>query len=571
VARYAYERLSPQDNDFLLWERPGLPMHTAGTQIFRAGPLARPDGGIDFAAIRGSTERVLHRVPRYRQKLRWIPGTRQAVWVDDARFNLDFHVRHTALPRPGSEAQLKRLVARIMEQPLDLSRPPWETWVVEGLEGGCFATISKMHHCMLDGAAGMVLSQITMSRDPEGGPPTTGEVPRWFPRPEPSDAELRRHDRLHRVLAPLRTGGELAGFLRASDDRLGEVARRARALEGMLRWKLWPASETPLNGPVGPHRILEWTTLPLEAARAMRRAAGCKLNDVVLAVVAGAVRDFMLRRGVRPEKLDFRVSTPVDVRRPDERGRISGNRVSSWVLRLPLAEPDPAKRLAAIARETEARKRSHEADAIELVNALHTLVPLDVQSLARGTMNTIVTNVPGPGFPLYLGGAELLAIYPHAPLLEDVGLVTGVVSYNGRLCWGFHADADRVPDLDAYVAALDGAFRELGEALGVRASAPICLASARSLEDVDREAHDETQHGADHRLPDREVRERDVASDLRVEDEPSDTHDRESDPPRHARPLCGTAAAGPTGPHPTGATAGPRPRGAPSLTVSAGK
>jgi WS/DGAT/MGAT family acyltransferase len=561
MARYAYERLAPQDNEFLLWERPGLPMYASGTQIYRAGPLACPDGGIDFAAIRGSIERVLHRVPRYRQKLRWIPGTRQAVWVDDARFNLDFHVRHTALPRPGSEAQLKRLAARTMEQPLDLSRPPWETWVVEGLEGGRFATINKMHHCMLDGAAGMVLSQITMSRDPGGGP--RGEVPRWYPRPEPSDAELRRHERLHQLLAPLRTAGQLAGFLRASDDRLGEVARRLRALEGMARWKLWPASETPLNGPVGPHRIFDWTTLPLEETKSMRRAAGCKLNDVVLAVVAGAVREFMLRRGVRPEKLDFRASTPVDVRRQDERGRISGNRVSAWVLRLPLGEPDPAKRLAAIARETEGRKRSHEADAIELVHAVEELLSIDLQSLARGTMNTIVTNVPGPGFPLYLLGAELLAIYPQAPLLEDVGLVTGVVSYNGRLCWGFNADADRVPDLDAYVAAVDRAFRELGEALGVRASAPICLASARSLEDVDGEAHDETQHGADHRLPDREVRERDVASDLRVEDEASDTHDRESDPPRHARPLCGTAAAGPTGPHSTGATAGTPTAGSP--------
>ncbi len=477
MARYAYERLSPQDNDFLLWERQGLPMHTAGTQIFRAGPLARPDGGIDFAAIRTATERVLHRVPRYRQKLRWIPGTRQAVWVDDAHFNLDFHLRHTALPRPGSEEQLRRLAARIMEQPLDRARPLWEIWVVEGLEGGCFATINKLHHCMLDGASGIVLAQITMSRRPDA-PADESEIPRWMPRPEPTDAELRRYERLHGVLAPVRSAVRFASFLRDSADRLGEVGRRLRALQGMALWKLRPASETPLGGPVGPHRIFAWTTLPLEDVKEMRRAAGCKLNDVVLAIVTGAVRDFMKRRGVRPEKLDFRVSTPVDVRQQEERGGISGNRVSAWLLRLPLGEADPVARLAAIRRETQARKASHDAEAIELVNALHEWLPIDVQGFSRGTMNTVVTNVLGPQGPLYLCGAELLAIYPQAPLLEDIGLVTGVISYNGRLCWGMNADYDRVPDLDAYVACLDRSFLELAEALGVRTSGPISVIRA---------------------------------------------------------------------------------------------
>jgi WS/DGAT/MGAT family acyltransferase len=241
----------------------------------------------------------------------------------------------------------------------------------------------------------------------------------------------------------------------------------------MALFKLRPASETPLGGPVGPHRIFEWTTLPLEEVKEMRRAAGCKLNDVVLAIVAGAVREFMKRRGVRPEKLDFRVSTPVDVRRAEERSRISGNRVSSWVLRLPLGETDPLARLSAIRRETQALKDSHQAEAIELVNAIHEWLPLDVQGFARGTMNTFVTNVPGPPFPLYLCGAELLAIYPQAPLLEGIGLVTGVISYAGRLCWGFNADYDRVPDLDVYVAGVNRSFLELAEALGVRSSGAI--------------------------------------------------------------------------------------------------
>jgi hypothetical protein len=188
----------------------------------------------------------------------------------------------------------------------------------------------------------------------------------------------------------------------------------------------------------------------------------------------------MRRRGVRLEKLDFRTSTPVDVRRESERGRISGNRVSSWLIRLPLAEPDPLARLAAIQRETQARKDSNDAIAIEIVNALHEVLPIDLQGLARGTMNTIVTNVPGPASPLYLVGAELLAVYPQPPLLEDLGLVTGVVSYAGRLCVGVNADYDRVPDLDAFVAAVERAFAELAEALGVSWSVPIRVTSAAS-------------------------------------------------------------------------------------------
>jgi WS/DGAT/MGAT family acyltransferase len=281
-----------------------------------------------------------------------------------------------------------------VEQALDRSRPLWETWVVEGLEGGRFATINKLHHCMLDGAAGIVLSQIMMSRRPDAAP-DAGEVPRWLPRPEPTDAEHRRHERLHGLLAPVRSAARLACFLRNSVDRVGEVGSRLRALEEMALWKLRPASETPLGGPVGPHRIFAWTLLPLEDVKEMRRAAGCKLNDVVLAITTGAVRDFMKRRGVRPEKLDFRVSTPVDVRQEEERSRITGNRVSAWLLRLPLGEVDPLARLSTIRRETQALKASRQAEAIELVNALHEWLPIDVQGFARGTMNTIVTNVPG--------------------------------------------------------------------------------------------------------------------------------------------------------------------------------
>jgi WS/DGAT/MGAT family acyltransferase len=274
-------------------------------------------------------------------------------------------------------------------------------------------------------------------------------------------------------VGPLRAAADAGRFLRRTPNALGEVATRVRALESMALWKLRPASETPMNGPVGPHRAFDWLCFSLDEIREMRRAAGCKLNDVVLAIVTGAVRSYMRRRGVRPEKLDFRASAPVNVREGAEREQISGNRVSSWVVRLPLAEADPLARLAALREQTQALKDTHQSLAVELVNALHAWLPFDIQAMSRGTMNTIVTNVRGPAHPLYLCGAELLAIYPQAPLIEDVGLVTGAISYAGRLCFGMNADADRIPDLDAYVAGVAKAVAELSEALGLRSVAPL--------------------------------------------------------------------------------------------------
>ncbi|MBW2713752.1 MAG: wax ester/triacylglycerol synthase family O-acyltransferase, partial [Deltaproteobacteria bacterium] len=167
MARYNYDRLSDQDNNFLLWERPGLPMHLAGLQIFKAGPLLNEHGGIDFDKVRKMTIATLHRVPRYRQKLAWVPRDERAVWVDDAHFNPDYHIRHTSLPRPGTDERLKSLMGRIMAQPLDRSKPLWELWVIEGLEGDRFATILKTHHCIIDGSAGVDLASRLFSTDPD--------------------------------------------------------------------------------------------------------------------------------------------------------------------------------------------------------------------------------------------------------------------------------------------------------------------------------------------------------------------------------------------------------------------
>ncbi len=468
MGSYQYERLSAQDMDFLLWEKSTLPMHVAGVQIFEAGPLRNEHGGIDAEKIRDLTEAVLPSIPRYRQKLKWIPDADQAVWIDDEYFNIDYHIRHTSLPRPGTDAQLKRLVSRLMEQQLDRARPLWETWVVEGLAGDRFATVTKIHHCMIDGASGVELSQRLLSMKPTS---ESTPIPRFIPRPEPSDAELKADERRRRLLAPVELAADAMKFARDTDDLAGAVVDRAKALAGLASWKAVPASSTPVNGTIGPHRIVDWTSVALEDMKAVRRALDCKINDVVLSVVTGAFRNLMERRQVRPGDLDFRVSAPVNVRKPTDDAE-SGNHVSSWIIRLPLGEDDPVRQLAAIKEETLHRKEDGAADAVELVLSLVERLGISVQDMSVGTVNTIVTNVPGPPYPLYLIGAEVKQMIPLAPLIDNIGISIGALSYNGQVSFGLSADYDRLPDLPEFCADLNASFERLAAAAGVELGSP---------------------------------------------------------------------------------------------------
>jgi WS/DGAT/MGAT family acyltransferase len=470
MARYNYERLSAQDNSFLLLETHNLPMHVSSVLLFDAGPLRTPEGGVDVDAIRRATAAILHRVPRYRQKLHWIPLDRHAVWVDDPRFKLDFHLRHTALPKPGSEEQLRRLSARIMAQPLDRARPLWETWVVEGLDGGeRFALITKIHHCMVDGVSGMDLAHILLSPSAEAAEPPP--APDFVPRPAPSRGQLLRDEAAHRLALPFHAIRQIRDFAREAGDLREELGVRARAI-----WRLLGtgtrAHETPLNGKVGPHRRFDWIDVPLEGLKALRRAFGCTINDLVLTIVTGAVRDYLLYRGVRPERTLFRISAPVSVRSESERGRL-GNRVSSWILPLPIGEPDARRQLEAILRQTRELKETRQALGVEMMLRVAEWTPSILLSLgARGVsgpVNTIVTNVPGPQLPLYLQGARLRAIYPQAPLLDGMGLAIGLVSYDGRIHWGFVSDPDLVPDAEVFVDFVSRSLRRLGELAGLGA------------------------------------------------------------------------------------------------------
>jgi WS/DGAT/MGAT family acyltransferase len=469
VPRYSYDRLTALDHSFLFLERPNTPMHVGSVAIHELGALEGRDGGVDIDLLRRGIAGVLPRIPRYRQRLDHVPVEGTPVWVDDQGFNLDYHVRHTSLPRPGDAEQLRQLTARVMAQRLDRSRPLWEMWVVEGLEADRFALLSKVHHCMIDGISGVDLMNVLMSPSPDA---EIYEPSPFVPRPAPSPGELLRDEALRRALLPLAALRDLGKLVREAEDVRQGLGTRIRALREMLGGMLDEAAPTPLNERLSPHRRFDWLVLDLDAVKAVRRALGGSLNDVVLTTVAGAVRRFLELRRVPVQGLDFRVMAPVSVRAEDERGRL-GNRVSAWILPLPLAEPDPSLRLRTIAAHTAELKQARQAVAADVLTQVADWTPATL--LALGARNTtlqlpfhmVVTNVPGPQLPLYLFGSRMIESYPVVPLAEGIGLGIALFSYDGKLCWGFNADWDLVPDLDRFVSFVAEAFAELREvALG---------------------------------------------------------------------------------------------------------
>ena len=471
MARYAYERLSAQDATFLWAERDNAPMHVGAVAVLDSGPLRNADGGIDFARYRQAIESVLHWIPRYRQKLAWTPFENWPVWVDDRHFDIGYHLRHLSLARPGTAAQLRELAGRILARPLDRSRPLWEIWVIEGLEGGeQFALLNKVHHCMIDGAAGANIAQILMSPSPNAAidPPMA-----YMPRPAPTGADLLLdavRDRMRRPVAALQALSEISASPEGVSGALGEALRRVRSLGDLLGY-IAPASATPINGELSPHRRLDWLTMPLADLLELRAVLECTLNDLALAIVAGALRRYLFRRRVDVAKLDFRVAAPVSTRTDADEQR-HGNHVSTWILNLPLGESDPLAQLALVRERTAERKRNHAALGADTVMKLAEWLPTPLVergvALANGPTNTIVTNVPGPRFPLYVVGSRLLGMYPVVPLLPGVGLGIALFSYDGKLCWGFNADYELVPDLHAFHDDVCAAFEQLRAAAVAR-------------------------------------------------------------------------------------------------------
>jgi WS/DGAT/MGAT family acyltransferase len=457
-------------------------MHVASTGIYEMGPLETPEGGVDIELIRRGINGVLHRIPRYRQKLAWIPLERQPVWVDDDRFNLNYHLRHASLPRPGDEEQLKRLSARIMAQRLDRTRPLWEMWIVEGLEEDRFALISKVHHCMIDGVSGVDLMTILMSTSADAEIP---EAPPYVPRPEPSGFELLRNEVGRRIRLPLEAARDIRNLINEARDARQEFLSRFRAMAETVGTTLRPASSTPLNQRVGPHRRFDWATMEIREIKELRRTLGGSLNDVVLTIATGAVRRFLQLRRVDPAKLDFRALAPVSVRTEDQNGKL-GNRVSAWIVPLPVGEPDPLEQMKAISRRTAELKSSKQAVGAEVLTQVAEWTPATLLSLgARNAtrllpFNLVITNIPGPQVPLYLLGAKMEQIYPYVPLADNLGLGIALFSYDGVLAWGFNADYELVPDLDQFVQAIRTSFQALREAAGVVSAVPTRRKPARS-------------------------------------------------------------------------------------------
>lgn len=466
-----FERLSAMDMSLLAMEDGRAHMHMGSVSIYEAAPLRDAHGAVDFERVLAFTEAQLHKAPRLRQRLAHVPGYAQPGWVDDDHFNLRFHLRHTALPPPGDDRQLKRLAGRILSQEFDRAKPLWEFWFVDGLRGDRFAVISKIHHAIADGLAGLVIASMLVGTRPDYQPKPP---PEWRPRPVPSGARLVVDETRHRLTAPARvvrsarSGGGANPRGAASTSRAG--------LGGLLANAVRQGSPTPLNVPIGPHRRFDWTHLSFAEVREAARRAGGTVNDVALAVATGALREYLAGRGVDVDDLDFRTVVPVNVRSEAEQGRV-GNRVSEVIAHLPIAEADPWARLLAVVEVTRELKASGQAGAGDLVNQAVELLPAQLigplfRLASRSSVaNLIMTNVPGPRVPVYLLGCRQLETYPVVPILANQALGIALMSYDTELFWGFHADWDAVPDLHDLVGLVDDEFALLRSTATARAPA----------------------------------------------------------------------------------------------------
>jgi diacylglycerol O-acyltransferase len=451
-----YDRLSALDATFLAIESPDVHMHVGTVGLFAAGPLRTAAGGLDIERIRGLAEPALRENARFRQRLERVPVFDHWVWVDDARFDLDYHLRHTSLPEPGDLRQLKRLAGRIFSQKLDRGRPLWEMWFVEGLADGRFAVITKVHHCMIDGISGVDLLGGFVTASAEKRRAASG---RFVPRPAPRPERLALDELAHRAKLPLRAAAGTLELLRAPRRTVSGVSHAVAAVGHALGAGFGAASETPLNVKIGPHRRFDWLRMELAAVREAKERFGATVNDVVLAIVAGALRRFFERRGLAVDELDVCAMVPVSVRTPRQRGKL-GNRVASVRARLPVDERDAVQRVSRVVAETRRIKRSDVVEGTELLETLSdfTATGLFVQ-LARiasvsGSYNLTVTNVPGPRTPVDLLGARMEEVYPLVPLFANQALGIALFSYDGGLFWGFDADWDALPDLHDLVGAV---------------------------------------------------------------------------------------------------------------------
>jgi WS/DGAT/MGAT family acyltransferase len=431
-------------------------MHIGGVSIFEGPPP-------EFARLEEMVAGKLGLVPRYRQKVRFVPlGLGGPVWVDDPHFQLGYHLRHTAIPAPGAEEQLRRTAARLFSQPLDRTKPLWELWMVEGLSESRWALLSKVHHCMVDGVAATDLMSVMFDDRTKAEPAGP-----WHPAPEPRGTELALRTVTRRTLDPreqLRTLREAAAAPRESLRTAVEVAGGLLAAARTLR----PASSSSLTGSVGPHRVWSWARVRLGDVKAVRAELGGTVNDVVLTIVSQGFRELLESRGEPVEERVLRAMVPVSVRRPGEKGAYN-NRVSGVVADLPVGLVDPRERLTSIRAQMDGVKESKQAVAGDVLASLSGFAPPLLLALGSRLMSrspqlgvhTGVTNVPGPQQSVQTLGRRLLESFPFVPVLGPVRIVVAIFSYDGGLHFGVTGDAGTAPDVDVLTTGIEHGMDEL--------------------------------------------------------------------------------------------------------------
>jgi diacylglycerol O-acyltransferase / wax synthase len=454
------ERMSTLDAGFFFVEHENVPMHLGSLALFE-GPAPGYEDLVRLVAAK------LPLVPRYRQVVRTTPlQIFRPVWADDEHFEIGYHVRHAAVPAPGRKRQLRELAAKIFAQRLDRARPLWEAWLLEGLKGGQWAILSKVHHCVVDGIGGNDLMTAVFDLGPDAVRPAPVE---WEPESEPSVLDLVAEGLRDTVSWPLRQLTGLSGLWTRPLLPPDQVWGFSRGLTSSAQ-RLTAASAASLNGPIGPHRRWEWATASLSEVKEIRSALGGTVNDVLLTAITRGFRDLLEARGELTDGLVVRSLVPVSVRGQDEQGVIT-NRVSAVLANLPVGEPDPLQRLALLRGQMDDIKRTSQAVGAEILTGMlgftaPTLLALGSRAafrLPQPLVQTVTTNVPGPRFPLFLLGRRLAKIYPYVPIGDNVRIAIAIFSYLERFSFGITADYGAAPDLDVLTKGIRRGLAELAE------------------------------------------------------------------------------------------------------------
>ncbi|MHB8233602.1 MAG: WS/DGAT/MGAT family O-acyltransferase [Solirubrobacteraceae bacterium] len=538
------EWMSPIDSSFLHIENATTPMHIGGVSIFEGPPPP-------FAELRAMVEGKLGLVPRYRQKVRFVPlAAGPPIWVDDPHFSLDYHLRHTAIPAPGGELELRQMAARVFSGALDRHKPLWELWMVEGMNDGRWALLSKVHHCMVDGVAATDLMSVMFSDETATGDAARPAVS-WTAEPEPTGIEVLLRTLVRRAspAGQIETVKQALLTPRETLRSFAEVARAAAAAGPSLR----PVASSSLTGPIGPHRRWSWAEVRLADVKTVRRALGGTVNDVVLTVITNGFRALLESRG-EPIEGDrvVRTMVPVSVRRRGEKG-VYNNRVSAVFAGLPVGIADPAQRLESIRAEMDGVKQTKQAVAGDVLSSMSGFAPPLLLALGsrlvtvspRLNMHTATTNVPGPQQPVQTLGRRMLQSYPFVPVVGSIRIVVAIFSYDGGLYFGVTGDYDGAPDIEELTAGIERGMDDLLELAGDAARAAKSSEAAGATSSTTAKRPAATRRSA-------------------AADKSAESKRRASRKPKAPRKASGSAAASANG-------AGPKPAARSAVRESAAR